>query len=465
MKFIFAFSCLLLMLGWAHCEPQQTASYSLQRRISDQLRFFVPARFLDRVFTSKLPVFVKDIDHPWLKDKHNIAWLERGPDPIRDLCEVVEGRDTEGESRTIPSDIFHRLDIDNHRRDIINREDGVDRMAWVNMRDRLEEMSQCPAALQQVKYLYIDTENYYGIGHADAEVAELLADILSSMPNLERISWSIPWSSNVYFEDAFERRGLQLPRVKDLVLKKGAHYMIPICPNVEQLDIGTVHELKGKHFEATPAAKNLTSLTIKNARDRPDRGWSADFVREVFNAFPYLRHLTMLGEIDSDWLYEAEDFFLDPDSLYTEEGWNPKVKNLTLWRLQEEKRKELQAPLQSVLSALNESTTLKTVILPDSIGLAIGFEGGPGCGNAYMGPDGYKTSRSVVNSHIRAVEIASAMAWDTLPHLENITIGDESPSKVERDDKGKVIKVFYPWTDRVQEFLEEQYPKPKEYSR
>ena len=110
---------------------------------------------------------------------------------------------------------------------------------------------------------------------------------------------------------------------------------------------------------------------------------------------------------------------------------------------------------------LKRAANLKTLQLPESSELGIGFDGGPMCGNAYMGPNGYLTERYVQREHIEAVEKASSMAWAALPYLENIYIGGESPGSVERDEKGTVVKISWPWSDGVEEFLQKMYPKPQ----
>ena len=110
---------------------------------------------------------------------------------------------------------------------------------------------------------------------------------------------------------------------------------------------------------------------------------------------------------------------------------------------------------------LKRAANLKTLQLPESFELDIGFDGGPLCGNVYRGPNGYLTRRQVQRKHIEAVEKASSMAWAALTYLENIYIWSNSPTSVERDEKRTVVKISWPWSDGVEEFLQKKYPKPQ----
>jgi hypothetical protein len=203
-------------------------SQALQTRLLDylQLQFSTDLRISSR---SKLPLFIHDLRHDWIEE--NIAWLERRPDLANDLCVANSAlRNGEIEGRTVPTDLFDRLEIDNNRF-------GINRKEWINMRDRLKEISKCPVALQQVTYLYMDVYvDEDGLMDPGEKNIQLLADVLSAMPNLKRLSWGIPAQANKFFDRVFAQQGLQLPSVTHLVVGALAQHMVSICPNLEKLE-------------------------------------------------------------------------------------------------------------------------------------------------------------------------------------------------------------------------------------
>ncbi|KAF2704602.1 hypothetical protein K504DRAFT_120956 [Pleomassaria siparia CBS 279.74] len=137
------------------------------------------------------------------------------------------------QGRTVPADLFSRLEIDNNRY-------GINREGWGNMRDRVEEMSECPVALQQVTYLYMDVYvDGYGSMDAGEENMELLAGVLSAMPNLESLHWGVPAEANEFFECVLARRELQLPSVAHLVVGAFAQHMVSVCPRLRSLEGGS----------------------------------------------------------------------------------------------------------------------------------------------------------------------------------------------------------------------------------
>lgn len=96
--------------------------------------------------------------------------------------------------------------------------------------------------------------------------------------------------------------------------------------------------------------------------------------------------------------------------------------------------------------------------LPDARYLGVGFKGGHWCGNAYMGVNGRKYGREVSRQKAKAMELATAIILDTLPHLKSLIIDFEEPSIFEADD-GQ-LTVSWPWTDRMEEWLFEIWPEP-----
>lgn len=236
----------------------------------------------------RLPIFVYDLKHDWVENPANLAWLERQWDTNRDLCFESNAGGKELHSRSIPSDLFERLDIDNNRY-ALPLANQVDRRAWVNFRNRLQEIKECPKALQQVTFLHMDIypkENDFA--DLSEEVIELFADVLSSMPNLQHIRWGLPSAANAAIEKVFTRREVQLMNVTNLTAGSMGHFMISVCPNIETLSGGSYSHhwswTDRSNWEsnssmalirATSGAKKLTHFHIH--RDR--RYWSPEVVR------------------------------------------------------------------------------------------------------------------------------------------------------------------------------------------
>lgn len=236
-------------------------SQAFWTRLSDRLRLQIPSRL--RVPTiSKLPLFMHDLRHCWIKE--NIAWLERRPDPTHDLCVASSALRNGGiEGHSVPADLFARLDIDNNRA-------GINRQGWINMRDRLEEISECPVALQQVTYLYIDVYVHDdGLMDPGKNIIQSLADVLSAMPNLKRLQWGIPAQANRYFEEVFARRGLHLPSITHLVVSAFAQHMVSICSNVERLEGGSYNHHWSWNHGSWDRENNPAKLLLQEASRSP----------------------------------------------------------------------------------------------------------------------------------------------------------------------------------------------------
>jgi hypothetical protein len=171
-------------------------------------------------------LFVSDIHHS--KITEYIDRLQRRTDPMVDLCITSSAfKNGSDDKNTVPADLFHELRI-NDRHD-------VGRWGWKNMMDRLNEIRLCPAALQQVTYLHMYVYEY-SMQDPPAEVIELLADVLSAMPNLEKLDWHLPDDNSQWIAGILKRRNLQLPSVTHLVGAGSEYYMIPLCPNLQRVE-------------------------------------------------------------------------------------------------------------------------------------------------------------------------------------------------------------------------------------
>ncbi|KAL6804915.1 hypothetical protein GGI42DRAFT_323178 [Trichoderma sp. SZMC 28013] len=396
--------------------------------------------------SSKIPVFIKDIDHPWLNE--NLKWLENRHDPFKELCdpnsEIYRGVD----GRVCPSDLFNRLQIDNNRW-------GLKRTPWRNARERLREMRDCPMALDSVKHLYIDiyvSDGDYGTRYDSPnpgdDIPELFADVLTLMHNLERIDWRVPAESAEYFEVVFSERSLSLPSVIHLVPSQSSFYLIPMCPNLRVLEASVSRSTQESLLESASKVPSIQSLKF-------DAGhmWSVPLLSDLLTAMPNLVSLSLEGRIGVG-RYSEERFHY----VKVEEEKLQMIKNNL--GLEPDDIVIIKRPdepyLKILLRELVGYPNIRHLELPYSRDLSLGFDGGPECGNAYFGPDGRAYHRSVIQEGAEADEKAAKIALSVLPHLESISIGGLSPHMTKED--GNKVVLEWPWTGRMEEWLLEEVP-------
>lgn len=94
--------------------------------------------------------------------------------------------------------------------------------------------------------------------------------------------------------------------------------------------------------------------------------------------------------------------------------------------------------------------------MPDVSNLGVGFDGGPGCGNAYFGPYGRQYRRYITHQWVDATELATDIVLSKLPQLKSLYLGDTSVNFT-RDESG-TPNVSWPWTGRLREYLYEKWP-------
>ncbi|KAM6488332.1 hypothetical protein HDV62DRAFT_20952 [Trichoderma sp. SZMC 28011] len=403
---------------------------------------------------SKIPVFIKDIDHPWINE--NLQWLENRDDPFKELCdpssEIYRGID----GRVCPDDLFNRLVIDNNKW-------GMDRTPWRNARDRLREMRDCPMALDSVKHLYVDiyvSSGEYGFRYDSPnpgdEIPELFADVLTLMHNLERIDWKLSEQSANYFESVFSKRNLSLPSVNHLVPSQSSIYLIPMCSNLQVLEATGSRSTQESFIESTSKVPSIRSLKFDAGRE-----WSEPLLSDLLRAMPNLVSLSLKGRIgtgttysDLTGMYSAERFHY----VEIEEEKLQMVKNNL--GLEPDDIIIIKRPndpyLKTFLRELASYPNIKHLKLPYSADLSLGFDGGPWCGNAYFGPDGRAYHRRVLQEGAETNEKAARIALSVLPHLESISIGGSTPNMTKED--GNKVVFEWPWTGRMEEWLLEQVP-------
>lgn len=229
-----------------------------------------PPHFVQSILQSRqsnVPQFILDADHPWLAS--NSEWLSSYPDVKKAICTKDSALWTSPTtpSHAIPDDLFHRLTV--------GKFSGESRLGWANAADRLREMQNCTAALEDVNYLdvriHVHDSPWYKIKEETLpppELPGLFVDTLSRMHNLTRLDWDIKTEAALAFEPAFVERNLTFPNVKHL--QPGAHsdYLISRCPNLETLVGGfwsgyLVGRREKPEIDLVRAATGLPVKTLK----------------------------------------------------------------------------------------------------------------------------------------------------------------------------------------------------------
>jgi hypothetical protein len=99
--------------------------------------------------------------------------------------------------------------------------------------------------------------------------------------------------------------------------------------------------------------------------------------------------------------------------------------------------------------------------LPDSSSLGLGFDGGPGCGNAYFGKDGRIYLRQVTKEGAEATEKGGDIVMANLPHLTSFTIGVIEASITRTEER--MVNATWPWTGRMDEWLMDMVPERSDF--
>lgn len=109
--------------------------------------------------------------------------------------------------------------------------------------------------------------------------------------------------------------------------------------------------------------------------------------------------------------------------------------------------------IQRYLNVLALFPNLENLRLPDSSNLELGFDGGPGCGNAYDGPGGRAYGRMVVQKGAETTELAANIAMSILPHLKSLSIGPDIANFTVNSHG--VPDMTWPWTGRMEQYTYE----------
>jgi len=206
----------------------------------------VSSTVIDFLIKGYVPQFLLDTGHSWIKKdpldlrrnpnaKHLLSSLDSTLRPPANAT-----ADDFEKNKYYPADLFRKLEIDNSRY-------GINRPGWQNAIDRLTEILDSPAALQDVEVFVVDIYNH-GYAHfweysmyldsvkMPARLPDLMAKALKSMPNLRRLEWSVKKPYVDDFASAFEDHGIHLDGVRELKVSPFSEFLVRVCPSLEILE-------------------------------------------------------------------------------------------------------------------------------------------------------------------------------------------------------------------------------------
>ncbi|KAM7211920.1 hypothetical protein V8F06_012696 [Rhypophila decipiens] len=441
-----------------------------------------PISELFTLWQPNFQLFISDARNPWVT-KHFLR-LNSQKDITTALCtlnssdpsrQALEAHVSSRGIGPLPSakDLFSKLEINNNRAGV-NRWSG-----WQNAIDRLKEMLNCPAALENLRELEVDIFAYdFERGEARfmltttfikstgetvevAEISSLFAQLLMSAPKLERVNWQIPCEQTQFFERDFDRMGVEFKSIRQLTLGPFSDYMFRFTPGLESLESGRYwscqYQISGFRDAGIALVKAVLGLPLEN-RDKIRRldlkpRWDVprELVIDILEAMPNLTELSLEGKLERKWEEDRE----------------------TEWDLRY--RPGLEKLLKSYLTLISHLPNLRKLGLPPASELGLGFDGGAWCGNAYFGPSGRAYGRQVSRERAKTVEIAARFTLEEMPYLSELSIGG---TRAALNDTGtelctsrvgvitghggsKVPEVRWPWTGRMKEWTYEQWPEPK----
>ncbi|KXH54558.1 hypothetical protein CSAL01_10042 [Colletotrichum salicis] len=237
--------------------------------------------------TSRVPQFVLDTGHSWFTiHAHELSSLPDvtsfiytiSADDAYSQDSVTDGDESANvrEGIEVPADLFHRLEINNHRA-------GVSRYGWMNVHNKLEEIKACPRALAEVRDLTVEL-TLQTLGdtwdHPAAKstpppkpVPASFSEVMGNMKSLSTIDWLIRGADeNAAIGKAFIEDGTRLTGVKHLVTSMNAPWLVDACPSLTSLEAKRDRFVWGEDayvrdeawFAAARRAKGLRKLDMGN---------------------------------------------------------------------------------------------------------------------------------------------------------------------------------------------------------
>ncbi|KAH7148232.1 hypothetical protein EDB81DRAFT_791784 [Dactylonectria macrodidyma] len=367
----------------------------------------------------QIPQFILDTQHSWIRE--NLRVLQ-GIDAKHALCHLDSP--LRGPLQPIPNDVFKNITVTDKERGYYNSPPD-----WSHAIEILEDILQCPVARQSCESLQVD---FYQrkwrpgltgeLGTPPKHLTHLVANVLKSMRNLQRLEWIRPSDGQevkMVFEETFVEANVQLPTIRSLSLGPNVHFLVRFCPGLQSLTTSGGRawsfvpvEMKENFVRSAARAPNLKEFGMHVS-------WSKDLLKLMLENVPQVETLHIGGDIENI------------EHMVRNSG--DKLRTLAL--------------------ILARFRNISKIWLPDSASLDLGFDGGPMCGNSYFGRWGRKYSREVTREDMWATQTAAKIILLGSPNLKSITIGIWTTTRIIHG------KAEWPWTGRIKEYLLERHPR------
>ncbi|KAK3392869.1 hypothetical protein B0H63DRAFT_443166 [Podospora didyma] len=277
----------------------------------------------------------------------------------------------------------------------------------------LEEIQKCPAALNNVKYLSLFVEANPTVDRPPDRVFALLVDVLKSMPHVEHLKW----------DTSPEQTEAYLPSVRRLTLAAFTDYLIPWCPNVENVAMSDQYgEASYDEAHGGDPFKPLISSSPRRSGFKPAAlaliaPLLTGFLTAILAAAPNLTNLQLPGP------------FLPPNP----SDW-PTAPSAV----------RPHANFEDSLAILARFSNLENLGLPNVylLGLDPHLNQDPTTGFTFS--RAAKISRRVPPVLADKVDLATQVTAEALPHLKRIRIGTFVAPVTSVGGKAAV----WPWTGR-----------------
>ncbi|KAL8837028.1 MAG: hypothetical protein Q9170_002682 [Blastenia crenularia] len=231
-----------------------------------------------------------------------------------------------------------------------------------------------------------------------------LLEVLTGLPNLEKLTLIIPYYNPDYFREIFENANVSFPNIRTLVLGQHMEWVIALCPNVETitnhgdrccLPFGVADD------HGLPQGTNL----IYSASRMPGlrhfemvERWTLAQLEIMYQAMPWIQSLAMPGDTYADGI-------------------------------------------ETMLPTLSRFKNLTNLALAYVSELKVGFEIPFVC---TMGEGFSEEERQRLHEKIRQAEERTArMVFTRMHQLDQLWIGHRSEAKVTRTESGKVDKILW----------------------
>jgi hypothetical protein len=259
---------------------------------------------------------------------------------------------------------------------------------WERASRGLKIMEMCPSMLESIKTFELDVfVGFYEASPPPSAFAPKLANIISQMQDLDKLSLAIPEYQTDAFAAEFTARKLSLPNVKTVALGSFCDFAVQHCPNVETVSSNGYQFLHSERGRAWPLKIHATQLVVAASKmkhlkyfEMMDR-WKPEQVEQVFETMPRIKKLGMVGG-------------------------------------------QYNGPFgEEHLKQLGRFKDLEELILVHAGDLNVGYDP-PWCGNAYDGPGGEAYWQRVKQEGLEAATTVAKSVFGVNKSLQKLWVGD-----------------------------------------